>query len=597
MTGEPSQPVNTRWRAFLRASVAVTTAALVLGACAQPGAPTGATQAPTTFQRGEGGTLRLLWWQAPDILNPHLATGTKDNDASRITLEPLAGYRPDGKLFPILAAEIPTMDNGGVSRDGKTVTWKLKQGVKWHDGTEFTADDVVFTYQYMSNEKTAAVSAEYAAGVEKVEAKDKNTFVLTWQNPNPNPYQFGAGVNGSILQKAQFQNFIGERAKDAPGNQKPIGTGPYKVREFKVADVVTYDINNDYHVANQPFFKEVILKGGGDAPSAARAVCQTGDYDFAWNMQIEAPVLRGIVESGGKCTIETGEGTDVERIHLNRANPDPALGENRAEPSTRHPFLSELNVRKALAMAVDRKTIAEQLYGQGTAVALGKATCNILINAEYTSQATANMDVCKYDIAAANKLLDDAGWVRGADGIRAKGGVKMRILYQTSVNALRQKTQDIVKRGWDQLGIQTELKSVPAAVFFSTNEASPDTITKFYADAQMYTSGSEVDPRGFMGNWYGKQVCGKANRWQCNNTERFVNTEYDRLYDELGKEMDQAKRNEIGRKMNDILVSDVSIIPLINRVPVPPAVSKELKGIVHNASFESTNYNISTWHK
>jgi peptide/nickel transport system substrate-binding protein len=596
MTGEPSQPVHTRWRAFMRATVAVSTAALILAACAQP-PPTGGGQQPqTAFQRGEGGTLRLLWWQAPDILNAHLATGTKDYDASRLVLEPLASYNAEGKPVAVLASEIPTVENGGISRDAKTVTWKLKQGVKWHDGSEFTADDVVFTQQYMADPKTAAVTAESAEGVEKIEARDKYTVVITWKDPNPNPYQLFVGILGYIIQKAQFQAYIGDKAKDAPGNLKPIGTGPYKVREFKVADVVTYDINNDYHVANQPYFKEVVLKGGGDAPSAARAVCQTGESDYAWNMQVEAPVLRGIVEQGGRCDIMTAVGPDVERIHLNRANPDAALGENRAEPSTRHPFLSDLNVRKALAMSVDRKAIAEQLYGSGTNVSLGTATCNILINTEYTSKNTANMDVCRTDLAAANKLLDDAGWTRGSDGIRAKGGVKMRILYQTSVNALRQKTQDIVKRGWDQLGIQVELKSVPAAVFFSTNEASPDTITKFYADAQMYTSGSEVDPRSFMANWISRQICQKSNRWSCNNVERFNNPEYDRLFEDFSKETSVDKRRELGIKMNDLLVSDVVIIPLINRVPVPGAKSKDLKGVQHNA-WDSQNWNIASWSK
>jgi len=584
-----------RRRLWRIAGAAIATV-LVLGACAPQVAPPAGQASPgTTFKRGEGGTLRLLWWQAPDLLNSHLATGTKDYDAARVTFEPLAAYTPDGKIVPVLAAELPTKENGGISADARTITWKLKTGVKWHDGSEFTADDVVFTYQYMAEPKTAAVTGHYAAGIASVQARDKNTVVVTYNNPNPNPYQIFVGTAGNIIQKAQFQNFIGEKAKDAPGNLKPIGTGPYKVKDFKVADVVTYEINNDYHVANQPYFKEVIMKGGGDAPSAARAVCQTAESDYAWNMQVEAPVLRGIVESGGRCEILSTVGPDVERIHLNRADPN-APGDQRSEPTTRHPFLSDLNVRKALAMAIDRKAIAEQLYGFGTQVSLGSATCNILIAPNYTSKNTETMDVCKFDIAAANKLLDDAGWTRGADGIRAKGGVQMRMIYQTSVNALRQKTQDIVKRGWDQLGIRVELKSVPAAVFFSTNEASPDTITKFYADAQMYTSGSEVDPRSFMANWITSEVCGKAKSWRCNNTERFSSTEYDRLYEQFTRETDFNKRYELGIQMNDLLVRDVVIIPLINRAPVPVAKAKDLKGPQQNG-WDLQVWNIASWSK
>lgn len=587
-----------RWRGPL---VALASLLLVATACT-PTTPGGASPTATGAQvtRGQGGTLRLLWWQAPDILNAHLATGTKDYDAARLTLEPLASYGPDGKPVPVLVTEIPTKENNGITGNGKAITWKLKQGVKWHDGTEFTADDVVFTYQFMVDEKTAAVTSEQAQGIEKVEAKDKNTVVVTYKEPNPNPYQIFVGTLGYIIQKAQFKDYIGEKAKDAPGNLKPIGTGPYKVREFKVGDVVTYDINNDYHVANKPYFKEVILKGGGDAPSAARAVCQAGESDYAWNMQVEAPVLRSIVEQGGKCEIMTAVGPDVERIHLNRANPDSSLGDRRSEPTTKHPFLSDLNVRKALAMAIDKKAIAEQLYGQGSQISLGTPTCNILIHPDYTSKNTDSFDSCKQDLAAANKLLDDAGWTKGSDGIRHKlvdgKDTKMKILYQTSVNALRQKTQDIVKRGWDQLGIQTELKSVPAAVFFSTNEASPDTITKFYADAQMYTSGSEIDPASFLSNWITRQICQKSNRWSCNNVERFSNTEYDQLYEQFTKETDLTKRKDIGIKMNDLLVRDVVIIPLINRVPVPGARSKDLKGVQHNA-WDSQVWNIANWSK
>src|SRR5207245_760429 len=117
-----------------------------------------------------GGMLKLLWWQAPTILNPHLAQGTKDTDASTPVVEPLVWFGPDGKPVPALAAEIPTVANGGVSKDLKTVTWKLKPGVKWSDGSDFTADDVVFTYTYMSDKATAATSSDAAVGVDSVVA-------------------------------------------------------------------------------------------------------------------------------------------------------------------------------------------------------------------------------------------------------------------------------------------------------------------------------------------------------------------------------------------------------------------------------------------
>ncbi|HET6315029.1 MAG TPA: peptide ABC transporter substrate-binding protein, partial [Chloroflexota bacterium] len=393
-------------------AAAATTAPAAAATTAPAAAPTTAAK-PAAGGRGAGAMLKILYWQAPTILNSHLSQGTKDYDASRLVLEPLAAAGPDGKPVPLLASEVPTVDNGGVSKDLKTVTWKLKQGIKWSDGSDFTADDVVFTYQYMSDEKTAATDSEFAEGIESVVAKDPSTVVVTWKEPNPNPYQTFVAGQGQIIQKKQFQDFMGEKAKDAPGNLKPIGTGPYKVTEFKPGDVVTYEINDLYRDKDKPFFKQVQIKGGGDATSAARAVFQTGDFDYSWNLQVEAQVLNQLMQ-GGKGELVTATSGNVERLLINFADPN-APGDQRSEPTTKHPFFSDLNVRKAFAMAVDRKSMADQLYGPA-----GTATCNIVTAPEeLVSKNTDSMDVCKYDLAAANKMLDDAGWAKGSDGIRA----------------------------------------------------------------------------------------------------------------------------------------------------------------------------------
>ncbi|MDQ5853882.1 MAG: peptide ABC transporter substrate-binding protein, partial [Chloroflexota bacterium] len=461
-------------------------------------APAAVTEEPTTEAmtaapavaggRGQGGTLRILYWQAPTILNSHLAQGTKDYDAARLIIEPLAATDPYGKPVPVLAAEVPTLENGGVSQDLKTVTWRLKPGVTWSDGSAFTADDVVFTYTYCADETTACTDSTTFAGAEKVEAVDPTTVQITWQEPNPNPYQMFVSGLGNILQKEQFENCIGEKASTdsacQQANNAPVGTGPYKLREFKPGDVVTYDINENYRDPNKPFFKEVQFKGGGDATSAARAVFQTGDADYAWNLQVEAQVLNQLME-GGKGVFVNVPSSSVERLLLNRANPDPSLGDKRSEPDTQHPFLSDLKVRQALAMAIDRKTMAEQLYGPA-----GSPTCEIITTEPFVSpdQIYGGRHKCEPDIEGAKQLLDEAGWVPGGDGIREKDGVRMRILYQTTVNPLRQKEQALVKAAWEQLGIEVELKSVDAGVFFSSDPGNPDTAAHFYADVEMFTN-------------------------------------------------------------------------------------------------------------
>jgi peptide/nickel transport system substrate-binding protein len=273
---------------------------------------------------------------------------------------------------------------------------------------------------------------------------------------------------------------------------------------------------------------------------------------------------------------------------------DPnAEGDMRAEPTTKHPFFSDLNVRKAFAMAVDRKSMADQLYG-----AAGKPTCNIVTAPEeMVSKNTDSMDVCKFDIAAANKLLDDAGWAKGPDGIRAKGGVKMSVIYQTTVNPLRQKEQDIVKKGWEQLGVQVELKSVDAGVFFSSDAGNPDTAGHFFTDVEMYTNGPEQpDVTNYLSNWLSTKIAQKSNEWRLGNYHRWANTEYDQLVNQLRTETDSAKRKDLVIKANDILVGQVVVIPLVARTQPTDGKSKLLQNVKPNP-WDSVLWNVAEWTK
>lgn len=554
-------------------------------------APTAAAQA-AAGGRGTGGTLKILYWQAPTILNEHQSQGTKDQDASRLVMEPLAALDPDGKPVPVLAAEIPTLENGGIAKDLKSITWKLKPGLKWSDGSPFTADDVVFTWQYIADPKTAAVTTDTVSGVTNVEAKDPNTVVVSFQDPNPYPYQLFVSARGPILQKKQFQDYIGEKAKDAPGNLAPIGTGPYKVVDFKPGDVVTYTINENYRDPNKPYFHDVQIKGGGDATSAARAVFQTGEVDYAWNLQVEQQVLNQLSQ-GGKANLVTALSPNVERLLINFADPNADDGGARAEPTTKHPFFSDLNVRKAFAMAVDRKSIGDQLYGP-----TGKASCNIITSPpDVVSKNTDSMDVCQFDIAKANQLLDQAGWTRGSDGIREKDGVRMHVLYQTTVNPLRQKEQDIVKNGWQQLGVEVELKSVDAGVFFSSDAGNPDTASHFYTDVEMYTNGAATpDQTQYVDLWASDQIASKANNWHGNNYHRWSNADYDAIYNQLKTETDPAKRRDLIIKANDLLVSQVVVIPLVARTQPTDGISKSIQGEIPNP-WDSVLWNIADWVK
>ncbi len=550
---------------------------------AAPAAPqTTVTTAPAAAAKGSCGTLNMLFWQAATILNPHLASGSKDYNPVRLVNEPLASLGPDGQLTVKygLAAEVPTLENGDIAPDGTTLTWKLKRDVMWSDGTPFTADDVIFTWQYVTDKATAATTSTTMSEIKTVDKIDDYTVKITWNRPNPTPFLAFIGDYGMILQKKAFENYMGAKAKDAPANLKPVGTGPYIVTDFKPNDVVTFDLNPYYRDPTKPCFKQVIMKGGGDATSAARAVLQTGDADYAWNVQIDADVLTSLAAAGKGKVLSAPSGT-LERIAINFSNPDPALGDKRSEPDQPHPFLTDLKVRQALALAVDRQTIAKQLYGDGL---LGDATCNV-VNVPPAAVSTTLHDICEFNIDKANKLLDDDGWTKGSDGIRQKTidgkPVKLKLLLQTADNPVREKTMEIAKQGWEKLGIQVELKGIQSSVFFSTDLANPDTWGKFFADVQLYAQSQNApDDPIFVSNWTCDQIKTKAAGWSGRNLSRWCNADYDKLVTQLGNTVDPSKRMALYKQLNDMLVDNVVMIPLVVRKFPVNAVSNNLKGVI-----------------
>jgi len=554
---------------------------------------TAATRAPAAGgARGAGGSLRVLMWQGPTILNPHLTQGTKDFIAARFCCEPLLTVSADGMFSPILAAEVPSKENGGLAADGKTVTYKLKQGVKWADGEPFTSDDVVFTFQYVTNKETAATTFGSFADLDTVEALDPSTVRLTFKQPTGGWYVPFTGTNGMVVPKHALEKYMGAASRDAPFNLKAFGTGPYMTQEFKPGDVVTLVVNPNYREATKPFFGQVDIKGGGDAVSSARAVLQTGEYDYAWNLQVEAQVLTQLLQ-GGKGDLVLGPGGGVEQILLNQTDPTIEVDGERSSLKTKHPFLTDQQVRQALAMAIDRDTIARQLYGQ-----TGEATANVLTIPTNLASRTTSFE---FNVDKANQLLDQAGYKRGSDGIRmTPDGKRMHMLYQTTTNSLRQKEQDIVKQGWQQIGIETELKSVDAGIYFSADVGNPDTTGHFYADAQMLTSTFDAPfPLGYMKRFYGGtpaiDLAQQSNKWAPPNYMRWSNDEYNKLYDQVKTEIDVQKASQMWKQLNDIVVTNYISIPLVDRKSADGKI-KALKG-PDLSPFEPWSWNVADWTK
>jgi len=530
--------------------------------------------APT--KRGGGGPLRILSWQGATILNGHFTSGSKDQLAARLFYEPLATYDIDGSLIPVLAAEIPSLANGGVARDGLSVTWKLKRNVSWHDGEPFTADDVVFTWEFVRNPEAAAFTLGTYQPIKLARKIDSHTVRLEFSKPTP---AWGdAFVGEAVLPRKHFAAYMGSKSRDAPANLKPVGTGPYRFVDFKPGDLVRAEANPNYHMPNRPHFDTIEIKGGGDSVSAARAVLQTGEYDLAWLLQIEDDVLQRM-EDAGRGRVNIAAGGDVEYMMLNHADPWTEVQGERSSPASKHPFLLDPAVRGALAHLLDRNSAQRFVYGRA-----GVATPNFLNNPDaYNSKRPGEA----FDVARANALLDAGGWLRGSDGVRAKNGRQLKMVFQTTTNAPRQKVQQIFKQAAKAAGIDVELKAIVSTVFFSSDTGNPDTSGKFQADLQMYTiTRGGPDPGRFMELFCSWLVASKANKWLGRNVSRWRSDEYDRTFRAAEVELDPVKRAAQLVRLNDLVCGDHAVLPVIARSKLT-AMSNKLQAPISGWTGES----------
>jgi peptide/nickel transport system substrate-binding protein len=214
-----------------------------------------------------------------------------------------------------------------------------------------------------------------------------------------------------------------------------------------------------------------------------------------------------------------------------------------------------------MALLCDKKSMQDFVYGR-----TGSASGHFLSAPPRYRSPNGKWE---FNVDKANALLDAAGWTRGSDGVREKGGRKLKLVFQTSVNGTRQKEQAIVKQTAQKAGIELELKSVASSVFFSSDVGNPDTFGKFWADMQMFTwmMGSQ-DPAGTLRQFLSSEISQKANKWQSRNNSRWSSPEYDAAFAAAESELDPVKRAAHFIRMNDLVVASGCVIPLVNRARV-----------------------------
>ena len=544
-------------------------------------------------QRGTCGPLRLLFWQAPTTTNPHLSIGIKDLSASRIVYEPLASFDADGGLIPFLAAEIPSLENGGVAADGRSVTWKLKPNLKWADGAPFTADDVLFTFEYASSANVGATSRATYRIVRNVEVIDDLTVKVHFKDVNPAWALPFVGVNGMIIPRHLFEKYAGANAQAAPENLKGTGTGAYRVVKFTEEDIliigedvvstikIVYEPNPFFRELDKPCFERVALQGGGDALTAAKAVFRDGVVDYGYNLQVAVDILQEL-EAQGKGTLIAPPTAKTERIMINFSDPNRETGDGeRSSVKFPHPFLTDKRVRQAISLGIDRKAISK-LYGK-----VGRVATNMLISpARYNSPNT----TWEFNLEKAASILDQAGWIdTDGDGVREKNEVRLSMVCQTSVNSVRQKTQQIIKNALESIGFEVELKIIDASIFFGPVRDNTNTRRHFYADLEEFTfNNKSPDPGAYLRAWTCGAIAQKANNWSAPNWPRYCNPEFDVLYEQSATELDSQKRRRLIVQMNDFLINDFAVIPIVERSSAF-GISNDLVGV------EPTPWDVDVW--
>lgn len=424
---------------------AVALAALLLAGCTKTGevASTSAGGGGEQNRYTIAHTLRIGDTQDITSLNPHLATATSLGNLSQMTMAYLVRYDLNNRPVPELATVVPTKANGGVSKDGLTITWHLRKGVKWSDGAPFDGDDVVWTTNAVNNKANNEIGRDGWDLITKIDEPDKFTVVFHLRKPYSGylPTFYGsAGANPCILPKhllAKLPNI-----NNADYNSKPVGIGPFRYVTWVRADHIELEAN-PYYWRGSPKLKHVIYRIIPDRNTLLTQL-QTGEIDL-WP-QVGVGFFDRVSALPNLATIH-----------------HPSYYYSHVDFNTSHPMLADPAVREALEYATDRRTLLEKIaHGHGT-----------LSETPVTPVSPLHTDrpLRPFDIAKANQILDAAGWVRGSDGVRSKNGVRLTPQYLVYTGTTEADQQaELVRQWWSQIGVRLDVKHVSQALFFAPVE-------------------------------------------------------------------------------------------------------------------------------
>lgn len=466
---------------------------------------------------------------------------------------------PNGNFMPDLASEVPSQTNGGISADGLVWKIKLRTDAKWHDGTPFTAEDVKFSLELINN-PNFRVRNRVGHGLVK-DIKVTGAHSLEWRMETAYaPYLSILSLTFMVPKHAL------EGAADpnnTPFQAAPIGTGAFRWVSRAPGDNIQLAANPDYHGAG-PYLERLVFKYIPDL-TVMYTQFRTGQIDYTG--------IAGISPHFAK----EAQGLRGRKIHIN-----PTASVESIAPNLEFGPLADKQVRQALYMGMNKQAMIEALYyGLPTPTESFLPRQSWAINADLPRH--------EYSIAKANALLDQAGWARGAGGIRAKNGVKLEFATSTTAgNPLREQVQQLLMQEWKALGVNLRIQNMPAAVIWGEFWQQSKFESVLVSVNYMLGSDPDVTPR-----FHSKSIPAKGGRGQ--NTFQFQNAEVDSLLEQGATEFDQAKRKQIYGRIQAILREELTILPIFQQVLVE-GTKDNLLGFRSNINTSSNCWNIREWY-
>lgn len=557
-------------------------ASIVLTACGGPAVTEAATEASaateaaatteasaTEAASASGGTVIIGTPQEPGMMNTLLTSSSIEDAVVSLFGEGLVSVNEKGEYVPVLAKELPT-----VSEDGLVVTWKLLEGVKWSDGSDFTCDDVKFTMEGALSDLSQVSAAGYR-DIETLECPDPYTVVATFGEvyaPYLRLFSYTVPDTAGALEDMESWDM----------NRNSAGTGPFMLTEWVAGDHLTFSKNPYYREEGKPYLDSVIIK---ILPSreVGMQLLGTGEIHALWDLtEANFPELQQL-ESQGVSFVSTVTGEN-ELLSLNFGAND---GTAPADPSTApHPILYDLKVRQALQYAIDKQQIVDALlYGNvnagNSAVPVGTFACP--------------QPVSEFSLEKANALLDEAGWTVGADGIREKDGVRMSLKIATTTgNQLREQTEQVLAEMLKAAGIELVIENVPSDVLFAGWESDGMRDHGTY-DIVMYTTGPSTDPDSHLySSFHSSEIPTADNEGTGANFSRYINADVDAWLDEAGTITDTAARKDLYCKVIEQVNKDLPRIYLYERLSIM-GHRNEFQGLKISPTFVDFAWDAANW--